>query len=181
MLSICLAMLQNPEDISRFEEFYEKFYDTIFYIAKDHLKTKEAAEDCSQEIMIRFAKDFHNIKQDFDDKRFRNYVRVVAKCISIDMYRKEKKHLDHIVDADLSEFYNLSVDELEVCDTMFLKDVINAMPESYKYVFYLKYFYEFSGAEISAKTGISEVSVRQKCMLGMKFARKYLKEAENYE
>lgn len=175
MLSICLALLQNPEDKPRFEEFYNKFYNTVYFIAKDHLKTKEAAEDCAQEIMIHFAKDFHNIKQDFDDKIFWNYVRIVAKSISIDMYRKEKKHLEHIVDADLSELYSLSVDEFKVYDTMLLKDAINAMPESYRYVFYLKYFYEFSGAEISSKTGISETSVRQKCMLGMRFVRNYIK------
>ena len=54
MLSICLALLQNPKDKQRFEEFYNKFYNIVYFIAKDHLKTKEAAEDCAQEIMIRF-------------------------------------------------------------------------------------------------------------------------------
>ena len=157
MLSICLALLQNPEDKLRFEEFYNKFYNTVYFIAKD----------------------FHNIKQDFDEKSFRNYVRVVAKGISIDMYRKEKKHIENVVDADLTEFRNLSADDFEVCDTMLLKQAVDAMPESYKYVFCLKYYYEFSGAEISAKTGISETSVRQKCMLGMKFVRNYIKEAEH--
>ena len=58
MLSLCLAMLQNPEDKPRFEEFYNKFYDTIYYIAKEHLRTKESAEDCAQEVMMHFAKDF---------------------------------------------------------------------------------------------------------------------------
>ena len=111
MLLICLALLQNPDDEQRFKEFYNKFYDTMFYVAKDHLRTKEAAEDCAQEIMMRFARDFHNIKQDFNDKSFKNYVRVVSKGIAIDMYRKEKKHIEHIVDADLSEFNDLSVDE----------------------------------------------------------------------
>ena len=47
--------------------------------------------------------------------------------------------------------------------------------------FYLKYFYDYTGAEISAKTGISETSVRQKCMLGMKFVRNYIKEDWNNE
>lgn len=179
MLSICLALLQNEEDKLRFEEFYNKFYNTIFYIAKDHLKTKEAAEDCAQEIMIHFAKDFHNINQDFDDKGFRNYVKVIAKCIAIDMYRKEKKHIKNVVDADLSEFYNLSDDQFEVCDTILLKDAVNAMPEKYKYVFYLKYVYGMSGADIAKKLDISEPLVRKKCMLGMKFIRETIKD-ENY-
>ncbi len=181
MLSICLALLQNPEDKFRFEEFYNKFYNTIYFIAKDHLKTNELAEDCAQEIMIRFAKDFHNIKQDFDDNSFKKYVRVVSKGMAIDMYRKEKKHIEHVVNADLSDFYNLSVEEFEVCDTMLLKQAVDAMPEAYKYVFCLKYFYELSGAEIAEKLGMSHTSVRQKCMLGMNFVRDYIKEAENNE
>ncbi len=181
MLLICLSMLQNPEDKPRFEDFYNTFYDTIYYVAKEHLKTKEAAEDCAQEILIHFAKDFHNIKQDFNDKMFKRYVRVVSKGIAIDMYRKEKKHLEYVVDADLDDFYNLSVDEFEVCDTMLLKQAIDAMPEAYRYVFYLKYFYEYTGAQIAEKTGISETNVRQKCMHGMKFVRNFIKEAESNE
>ncbi len=176
MLLICLALLQNPEDNLRFEEFYNKFYDTVYFIAKDHLRTKEAAEDCAQEIMIRFAKDFHNIKQSFDDIGFRRYVRVVAKGISVDMYRKEKKHIENVMEEDIAEYKNISVEDFEFCDMMTLQQAIDTMPESYRYVFYLKYFYEFTGAEISAKTGISEASVRQKCMLGMRFVRDYIKE-----
>ena len=181
MLSICLALLQNPEDTPRFEEFYNKFYGLIYLIAKDHLKTREAAEDCAQEIMIRFAKDFHNITQDFNDKRFRNYVRVISKCIAIDMYRKEKKHIEYVVDADLTDFYNISVDEFDVCDELLLKQAVDAMPESYKYVFCLKYFFELTGEEIAEKTGLTKTNVRQKCLHGMNFVRNYVKEAENNE
>ena len=181
MLSICLALLENPEDKLRFEEFYNKFYNTVYFIAKDHLRTHQAAEDCAQEIMIRFAKDFHNIKQDFDDKRFKNYVRVVAKGISVDMYRKEKKHIENIVDADLTEFNTLSGDEFNFCDTILVKQALDAMPDIYKYVFHLKYFFGYSGAEISAKIGISENAVRQRCLQGMRFVRNYIKEDENNE
>lgn len=179
MLSICLAMLQNPEDKPRFEEFFNKFYDTVFYVAKKHLKTVEAAEDCAQEIMEHFAKDFHNIKQDFDDAKFKAYVKIVAKGMAIDMYRKEKKHLDNLVDADISEFYNLSeeVFDVSVCDTMLLKEAIDALPENLKLVFYLKYIYEYSGEEIAEKLNFSKPLVRKRCMLGMQFVRNYIEES----
>ena len=171
-------MLENPEDKLRFEEFYNKFYGTVYYIAKDHLRTHEAAQDCAQEIMLHFAKDFHNINQDFDDKRFRNYVRVVAKGISVDMYRREKKHLDNVVEWDISEFKKLSVEEFDMCDIYLLEQAVSAMPERYKYIFYLKYYYQFTGKEISEKTGISYTNVRQYCMCGMHFVKNYIKEAE---
>jgi RNA polymerase sigma-70 factor (ECF subfamily) len=179
MLSICLALLQNPDDKSRFEEFYNKFHSVIYLIAKDHLKSKEAAEDCAQEILIRFAKDFHNINQDFDDKRFKAYVRVVSRGIAIDMYRKEKRHSDNVVDTEISEFIHLSVKEFDACDLMALKQAVDAMPDSYKDAFILKYYYQFTAPEIAAKTGMSEVSVRQKCFLGMKFVKDFLKDDKN--
>ena len=119
-----------------------------------------------------------NLQQDFDDKSFRNYVRVVAKGISIDVYRKEKKHIENVIDADLTDFRNLSVDEFEVCDLMLLKQAIDAMPESYKSTFYLKYLNELSGAEIAKSLNISEPLVRRRCMLGMQFVRNFVKEAE---
>ncbi len=181
MFSICLAMLQNPEDKPRFEEFYNTFYDTIFYVAKQHLTTKEAAEDCAQEILIHFAKDFHNIKQDFDDKRFKNYVIVVSKCMAVDMYRKEKKHRFNVIDADLSQFYDIGEEEFDACDIMLLKEAINAMPEKNRQVFYLKYVCELSGAEISKMLNTSELMVRKRCMQGMHFVRDYIKEGEQNE
>ncbi len=180
MLSICLSMLQNPADTPRFEEFYNKFYSTAYYVAKEYFKNHETAEDCAQEIMMKFAQDFHNIKQDFNDKHFKNYVKLVSKCVTIDVYRREKKHFDNVADADLSEFFSLSTSscEHEVCDLMFLKSAIAAMPESYRYVFCLKYIYELSGEQIAAKLGLSHTYVRQKCMLGMQFIKKYKEEAE---
>ena len=178
MLFICLSLLQNPEDKQRFEEFYNKFYDMIFYIAKERLNTIEAAEDCAQEVMMRFAKDFHKITQDFDDKKFKNYVRVVSKGVAIDVYRREKKHLTNVVDADISEFYDIADEEFDVCDVVLLKEAIDAMPELYRYVFYLKYIYGLSGAEIAEKLNISKTLVRQRCMLGKQFVREFVKEAE---
>ncbi len=178
MLSICLALLQNPEDVPRFEEFYNKFYNTIYYIAKQHLKTKESAEDCAQEVLMHFAKDFHNIKQDFNDNKFKNYVKVISKCMAIDMYRKEKKHIVNLVDADISELFTLGEEEFEVCDTMLLREALNAMPEKNRQVFYLKYICEYSGAEIAEKLNTSQTMVRKRCMQGMNFIREYIKETE---
>lgn len=181
MISVCLAMLRDSDDTPRFEEFYNRFYKVAYYIAKDYFKNHETAEDCAQEVMMRFAKEFHNIKQDFNDSKLQNYVRIVSKCVAIDTFRKEKKHFDNVVDADLSEFFSLSTDSCEhdVCESMFLKDAVAAMPESYRYVFCLKYINELSGEQISKITGLSETYVRQKCLLGMRFVKNYKKESEN--
>lgn len=61
---------------------------------------------------------------------------------------------------------------------MLLKQAIDAMPESYKSAFHMKYLYELSGAEIAKRLNISEPLVRRRCMLGMQFVRSFVKEAE---
>ncbi|MBR5246651.1 MAG: sigma-70 family RNA polymerase sigma factor [Clostridia bacterium] len=182
MLSLCLIALQNPEDESRFEKFYNMYYDTIYYFAKEHLKTKEAAEDCAQEVLIHFAKNFHKITQDIESKQFRNYVIVVSKGIAVDMYRKERRHLNNVVDADLTEFFNVcEEEEFDSCDMMLLTDAINALPEKNKLVFYLKYIYGMSAIEISNSINMTEPMVRKRCMQSMQFVKKYVKGAESDE
>lgn len=174
MLFMYFALLQNPEDEPLFEAFYDKFYDTIFYISKKHLHTKEAAEDCSHEVLMYFAKEFHNISHDFNDKKLWNYVRVVSKCMAIDIYRKEKKHINNVVDADVTDFYSVSVNEFDIYDEIQLKEAFDKMPEEYRYICYLKYVYQLSGEEISKMLNISQPLVRKRCMLGKQFVKKYL-------
>lgn len=174
MLYMYFAVLENPDDEPLFEVFYNKFYNTIFCIAKDHLHTKEAAEDCAHEVLLYFAKEFHNITHDFNDIKLCNFIRVVSKCMAIDAYRKEKKHIVNVADADLSEFYNIASNDFDVFDEIQLKEAFNKMPESYRYVCYLKYVYNMSGAEISKMLNISEPVVRKRCMLGKQFVRNYI-------
>lgn len=174
MLFVYFSLLQNPEDELLFETFYNKFYNTIYYISKEHLHTKEAAEDCAHEILLYFAKNFHNISHDFNDNRLRNYIKVVSKCMAIDMYRKEKKHIDNIADADITVFYDISEKEFDVIDEIQLKEAFDKMPEEYRYICYLKYVYNMSGKEIAKMLQISETLVRKRCMLGKQFLKNYL-------
>ena len=179
MLFMYLALLQNPEDEHLFEEFYNEFYNTIFYIAKDHLKTKEAAEDCAHEVLLYFAKEFHNISHNFNDKKLCNFIRIVTKNMAIDLYRKEKKHLAHIVDLDVEEFYNISVKDFDVVDEITLKDAFDNLPDEYRYICYLKYYFNVSGEEIAKMLKISHPLVRKRCMIGMKLMREYINGENN--
>lgn len=179
MMFMYFALLQNPEDEHLFEEFYNKFYNTIFYIAKDHLHTKESAEDCAQEVMVSFAKNFHNIQHDFNDKKLCNFIRVVTKAKAVDMFRKEKKHLVNVVELDVEDFFNISTKEFDIVDVITLKDAFDKIPEEYRFICYLKYYYNMTGEEISRYLNISHSLVRKRCMLGMRFVRNYVNGESN--
>ncbi len=163
-----------------FEDFYNKYNGLVYYIAKEKLKDHQLAEDCVQEVFVNFAKNFHNIKKNFNDNRTGSLVKIVSTNMAIDIYRKNKKHLINVVDADLSEFYSLSDDDFDMCDQVALKEAVNSLPEEIKSVFYLKYVCNYSGIEISQMLGISESLVRKRCMLGRQMAKNYI-ESENNE
>lgn len=179
MLFMYFALLENPEDEPLFETFYNKFYNTIFYICKDHLKTREDAEDCAQEILVTFAKNFHNMSHDFDSKRLHNFIRVVSKGRAIDAYRKEKKHYENLVETPVDEFFNISTNEFDVVDEITLIDAFNEMPEEYRYVSYLKYVFNMSGKEIGEYMNLSQPYVRKKCMQGRMFIKAYFEGEDN--
>lgn len=174
MMFVYFALLENPEDEPQFEVFYNKFYNIVFYITKDYLKNIESAEDCAHEVMIFFAKKFHNLPKDFNDKKLMNYIRVVSKCMAIDMYRKNKKHTENVVDNDISEFFNIGEEDFDEFEHMDLKIAIDKLPDELKHIFYLKYILELSGADIAELLNISQPLVRKRCMLGMQLVRDYV-------
>lgn len=174
MLLFYLALLENPEDEPSFNEFYNKFRKTVYHIAYRHLKNEQEAEDCEQEVFTTLAKHFHNISRNFDDKSVWSFVKIVTKNMAIDMYRKNKREAECVVDTDITEFFSLAEDDFDVFDEIQLKDAINNLPDEYQGIFYLKYVCNYSGEEISKLLNISQPLVRKRCMIGMQLARKYL-------
>ena len=175
MLYLYLALLENPEDEASFNEFYEIFHKTVYHIAYDHLKNKQEAEDCEQEVFMTCAKNFHNISHNFNDKSVWNFVRVVTKNQAIDMYRKNKREDNYVVDTDIAEFYSLTEKNFDIFDEIQLKDAIDNLPDELRQVFYLKYICNYKGEEISKLLNMSQPLVRKRCMIGMQLVREYLK------
>ncbi len=174
MLSLCLALLQNPEDEPIFEEFYHKYHKLVFHIAKEKLQDNQLAEDCVQEVFFNFARNFHNIKDNLNEKSIGSLIHIVSKNMAIDIYRKNKRHYSNVIDVDISDFRGISDDDFDACDQVILKQAINTLPEEIKSVFYLKYIYNYSGTEIAKMLNISEPLVRKRCMLGRQMAKKYI-------
>ncbi len=179
MLSICLTLLQNSEDEPIFEEFYNKYNKLVYYIARSHLNNHQLAEETVQETFIRFAKIFHNIKPSYYDDNIEGLVKTIARNVSIDFYRKRERIQKNVVDADLTDFYSLSDDDFEICNQVILKQAIDDLPEEIKSVFYLKYVYGYSGAEIAELLSISESLVRKRCMIGRQMVKKIIESDSN--
>lgn len=174
MLALYMALLENPEDEPKFEEFYYKFHKTVYHIAYDHIKNQAIAEESVQETFIQLAKNFHNINKDFNDSSVWNYVKIVSKSIAIDTYRKNKKDFEKIVNADITDFYSLQDEDFNIFDEIQLKSAIDNLPDDYRYVFYLKYVCNYSGEEIGKALNMSQPLVRKRCMIAKQKVKAYL-------
>ncbi len=172
-------MLRDSEDENLFEKFYNDYNKLVYTVARDNLKTHELAEDCVQEVFLNFAKNFHNIKPKINDNRIEGFIRVVTKNTAVDIYRKNKRHIVNVADADISDFISISDVEFDVCESMILKQAIDSLPEDIKKIFYLKYVYNYSGAEIAQMLNISEALVRKRCMTGRYFAKRFIERGNN--
>ncbi len=179
MLSLCMAMLVNQDDVPLFEEFYNNYHKLVYYIAKDCLGDHLLAEDCVQEVFLNFAKNFHNIKDKINDNSIGYFVKIVSRNTAIDIYRKNKRHYRNVVDADVSDFFSLAEDEFDMCDQIMLKEAIDSLPDEIKIVFYLKYVCNYNGLEIAEMINISESLVRKRCMIGRQMAKKYIERGQN--
>ncbi len=168
------ALLQDSADEPLFESFYNEYNKIVYYVANDKLGNHEMAEDCVQEVFIKFAKNFHNIRTFLNDNRIEGLIRVVTKNMAVDVYRKNKRHIVNVVDTDLSDFHNISEEDFDICEKMLLKEAIDRLPEEIQSVFYLKYVMGYSGAEISQILDISEPLVRKRCLIGRQLAQKYI-------
>ena len=61
MLQIYLAIIDDENDKSRFEELYERYAKLMHYVAKEILSDDRLAEEAVQEAFFRIARNFHKV------------------------------------------------------------------------------------------------------------------------
>ena len=61
MIQLYLALIDEEQDLIRFEEAYYEYKKLLHCIAKNLLHDEHRAEDAVQEAFIRIAKNFHKV------------------------------------------------------------------------------------------------------------------------
>lgn len=176
MLLFCLASIETEENKNKFEQLYNRYNSLVYYIANEFLDNKFAAEDCQQDVFTYLAQHLDMINDDISHHSVKKFISIITTAKAIDIYRKDRKYSLGMYDdffADLSEIQD---DETDFSDTntIDLSNAIDRLPDEYKYIFYLKYYCELTGEEISEICGISHSLVRKRLMLARKMIKKYL-------
>lgn len=164
---IYLSMIDNDDDIYKFEELYNKYKQLMFYIANQILGDEHLAEDAVHISFIKIAKNINKINN-IDSRETKSFITVLTKRTSIDIYRKNKKENivsfeEHYSDNNADIACDLSDDSY----TLIVKAILK-LPEIYKEVFILKYRHDLSNKEISKVLDISKDNVEKRIQRGKK-------------
>lgn len=162
MLAV-IMMVQDEQERNKVEQIYNRYYSTMFYIAKGILHDEHLAEDAVSEAFIRIINNIDKIGK-VDCYQTCGFVVILVRNISIDMLRRIKKEqilsLDDVrepVDNIDPVFENASIKD--ACEKII--DCINRMSnKNYADILHLKIGYGYSNEEISEILNITTDNIK---------------------
>ncbi len=158
-----LALIDTPENKSKFEQIYRTYEQTMFYVANRILKDAYLSEDAVHQTFLRIIDNLDKIEE-INCHKTKGFIVIITENIAIDLYRKRKK--EACISFDEIELY---VEDTANIDPMFeneIEQAIAKLPVNYLTVFKLKYSHGYSDREISELLHITEANVRKRIERG---------------
>jgi RNA polymerase sigma factor (sigma-70 family) len=148
------------------KELYKRFAGKMMVVCTRYAKDKLEAEDMLQE---GFIKVFDNIGKFKKEGSLEGWVRRIMVNTALNKIRTNKMQFEDIANTS----YQFSDSDSNVIDKMSeqaILDIINRLPNGYRYVFNMFAIEGFTHKEIAERLGIEEASSRSQYAK----ARKYL-------
>lgn len=90
MIVLC-DMIDSRENLSKFHRIYEKYKNTMYYVAYDISKNQHDAEDIVENSLIKVIDILNDIdSEDIDKPRGKNLMITITKNTAIDFLRKSE-------------------------------------------------------------------------------------------
>lgn len=176
---IYLSLIDTEDGKCKFEEMYNSYKKTMFYVANDILKDNLQAEDVVHTSFIKIINNLDKIEEVHCNKT-KGFIVTITRNTAIDFYRKNKREKEKIEKIKESQKIseNIEVDTIDDIQRAILK-----LPHKYKSVFSLKYYQGLDYEEISELLDIKESSVRSRISRGKDKLKKILEEMKvvNFE
>ncbi len=158
-----LAAIENKQDRNKVEALYVRYSKEMFKVAYRVLNDYQLAQDAVQTAFINIINNLEKIDE-IDCNKTRAFVVIIARNISINLYRKKKKicnmelgTLDEILPDDGKAVEKIIIDS-ETFDLIASK--MKELHAPYSDIISLKYFYQYNNNEIAALLDITEENVR---------------------
>ena len=169
---IYLNLIDTEEQKSKFEQIYNNYKHTMFYVAKSILKDDYLSEDAVHNAFISIAKSMDNINE-VGSNRTKGYVVVIVRNISFNMLKKQNKDvaIDEL-EENIKDDNSLEDEVLSKLSVDSIIEEITSLPMIYKDVLYLSYVEDLPTQEISRLINISNEAVKKRLQRGRKILQK---------
>lgn len=154
MLGLCLTMLDTAEERDKFEELYHRYKKIVYYIAFEYMANNSLTEDATQETFLKLTKYIGKI-ENIDSPKTLSFIGIVTRSVCLDMLRKEKSYINNT-----EKFHKEQTNNTETVYTIL--DKIKALPEIYRDVLILKYYFDMPTRKIADIYNISDDTVRKR-------------------
>ena len=164
MLAFYLSLIETQEDKVKFSDIYYKYRGFVQAIAREVTKNYELSQDAEQEAFEKIIKYLKCIKN-VNSPETKTFIAVITRSASIDMMRREGKHLnvDPYQDAVLvPKDYSV---EKEIIDKE-LREKIDALDDFYRDPIILTYFYGMRSKEVADALHTTSSAVRKRLQRG---------------
>lgn len=151
LISIYLSVIEDKQDVEKFESIYYAHKDIMFNVAVAITKNHHFAEDALQNAFFTIAENIKKIKTD-EPKMLKVLVYKIVRNSAIDVIRKEKKadkilDIDNLFDIISDDNITETVESNEAVEK--IKKYICSFPEIYRDTLSLHYLFDFSIRDIA--------------------------------
>lgn len=168
-----LGALTKSEKVL-FDLLYQSYYPKAYQVAFGVTRNGEAAEDIAH-MAFEKAMEFY---EDLEDSgRFARWMGTTTKNLAIDEFRRNKRHrkADRVFEgnkADAYIQYNPEEVFLKEEEKTYMANEVGSLRPIYRLVVHLRFFCEFTFAEIAEQLDISENVARTRCFRARNYLRK---------
>jgi RNA polymerase sigma-70 factor (ECF subfamily) len=180
-------MIENPDDVSKFDEIYRKYRGTVYSVAYSILHDNHHAEDAAQEVFFKVARNISKIDE-ISAKKTKAFLVTLSKTTSIDLLRKnrhERNKVDWGEENDMDDIESAVTPDLLnelISDEGYrrIKTLISEMGDTYKDAMRLRFILEWSNSEIAEHLGVSKNVVEFRISRGRAMLIQMLKKEGYY-
>jgi len=155
----------RESNLKKMEQLYSLYESKMYSVAYGILKNVAQAEDVVQDSFIKLT-DYLDKINSVDDNKTKWLVIKIVKTTAINIYHRNQKEsslFDYTENHEIEDPENIIETKIiNMHNHDMIDSVLLDMPEIYKQVIKLRYFYELSTIEISEITGIDNSTIRKR-------------------
>ncbi|MCC8196104.1 MAG: sigma-70 family RNA polymerase sigma factor [Ruminococcus sp.] len=176
MLTIYLALIDEPSDKEKFTAVYNLYKNMMFRKAMSILHNESIAEEAVQESFLKVAKNISKISSP-DCIQTRNFIVIIVRNTSLDMLKGERGAVSDELDEDIPDM-SMNVLNKVISDDgyEYLLRLIDDLDDIYSDALTLKLVMGYSSEEISEMLDVPKNTVISRVSRGKRILQKKLEE-----